>query len=295
MKTRWMVGTRGSKLALKQTELTITALKKIYPHFDFPVKIIKTTGDTLWDVQLNLIGGKGLFVKEIEEALLKNEVDIAVHSMKDLPTELGRDLIIGAVLEREDPRDVFISHNHESLKNIKNNAKIGTSSIRRKSQILCFNKDVEIVNLRGNIDTRIRKLAEQKLSGIILAAAGVKRMGFEHCITEILPFDIMIPPAGQGAIGIEIRNESESLSMLKPLNNEKCFMEIEIERKILTAMGGGCQTPLGINAKITDTKIELHVILCRENGEIVIKERFETPVNNSDQLIKKVLEIMPEI
>jgi hydroxymethylbilane synthase len=295
MKTEWIVGTRGSRLALRQTELTIEALRNVYPHFDFPVKIIKTTGDTVWDTPLNLIGGKGIFVKEIEEALLKKEIDIAVHSMKDLPTELGKTLTIGAVLKREDPSDVFISQIYENIKCIENKAKIGTSSIRRKSQLLSFNRNIEVVNLRGNVDTRIKKLTEQNLDGIILAYAGVKRMGFDQYIKEILPFDIMLPPAGQGAIGIEIRNEIEAFHMLKSINHEDSFLEIATERKLLTAIGGGCQTPLGINAKVADEKIVLHVILYKENGEISVKEKFEGSVNRPDELIAEALKIMPKI
>jgi hydroxymethylbilane synthase len=295
MKTKWIVGTRGSNLALKQTELTIGVLKHIYPDLNFPVKIIKTTGDTIWDAPLNLIGGKGIFVKEIEEALLRKEIDIAVHSMKDLPTELGKTLTVGAILKREDPRDAFISLKHKNIKSIGNKAKIGTSSIRRKSQILNFNQNIDVVNLRGNIDTRIRKLTEQGLDGIILAYAGVKRMGFEQYIKEILSFEIMVPPAGQGAIGIEIRNESEALNMLKPINHVNSFLEIAIERKLLSAIGGGCQTPLGINAKIKDKKIDLYVVLCKDNGEILIKDKFEGFVDQPKELVAEVLRIMPEI
>jgi hydroxymethylbilane synthase len=295
MKKRWIVGTRGSRLAIKQTEITIEALKNIYPDFDFPVKIIKTTGDTVWDTPLNLIGGKGLFVKEIEEALLNKEIDIAIHSMKDLPTELGKTLTIGAVLKREDPRDVFISLRYENIKRIENRAKIGTSSIRRKSQILNFNRNIEVVNLRGNVDTRIRKLKEQGLDGIILAYAGVKRMGFDKYIKEVLPFEIVVPPAGQGAIGIEIRNESETMHIVESINHYDSFLEVAIERKLQTAIGGGCQTPLGINAAVKGDKIDLHVVLCKENGELSLKEKFEGSINYPDELVIEALKIMPKI
>ncbi len=294
MKKRWIVGTRGSKLALKQAELTIGALKEIYPDCNFTTKIIKTTGDTVWDSPLHLIGQKGLFVKEIEEALLKGEIDIAVHSMKDLPTEIDNKLIIAAILEREDPRDVFISLAYKSLSGIKKNAKIGTGSARRKSQLLHFNQSIEVVNLRGNVDTRIRKLKEQGLDGIILAYAGVKRMGFEDIITEVLPFDIMVPPSGQGAIGIETRDEDEALKMLKPLNDEKSFLEVTIERKLQSAIGGGCQVPLGINAAILEDKVQLHVVLGKEDGEFYFKEKFIGITNNSDQLVAEALRMIPK-
>jgi len=274
--------------------LTIEALKNVYPDFEFPVKIIKTTGDTLWNAPLYLIGGKGLFVKEIEEALLKDEIDLAIHSMKDLPTELDKALVIGAVLKREDPRDAFISLTYENIKDIKKKAKIGTSSIRRKFQILLFNCNIEVVNLRGNVDTRIRKLTEQGLDGIILAYAGVKRMGFDEYIKEILPFEIMVPPAGQGAIGIETRYDSEILDMLKPVNHENSFLEVNIERKLQAAVGGGCQMPLGINATVTEKKIDLYVLLCKDSGEISVKEKFKGSTNDLDELIDEALKKIPK-
>jgi hydroxymethylbilane synthase len=167
--------------------------------------------------------------------------------------------------------------------------------MRRKSQILYLNRNIEVVDLRGNVDTRIRKLTEQGLDGIILAYAGVKRMGFDQYIREILPFDIMVPPAGQGAIGVEIRDESEALHMLKPINHENSFLEVSIERKLQTAIGGGCNTPLGINATVTDKKIDLHIILFKNNGEISIKEKFESSIDLPDELVIKALKIMPKI
>jgi len=184
---------------------------------------------------------------------------------------------------------VFISLTYGSINNIEKKAKIGTSSIRRKSQILCFNPNIEVVNLRGNVDTRIRKLTEQGLDAIILAYAGVKRMGFDEYIKEVLPFEIMVPPAGQGAIGIEIRDESEALHMLKPINHEKSFLEVAVERKLQTAIGGGCQTPLGINAEVKGEKIDLHVVLCKDNGEFSIKDKFEGSVNFPDKLVAEAL------
>ncbi|MBP1731025.1 MAG: Porphobilinogen deaminase, partial [Deltaproteobacteria bacterium] len=194
MKKTWIVGTRGSKLALKQTEIVMGRLASLYPQFRFSHKIIKTTGDTIWDKPLHLIGGKGLFVKEIEEALLAGEIDMAVHSMKDMPAELPDGLTLGAVLERENPRDAFISVRHKRLFDVGPGAKIGTGSLRRRAQLLGLNKKIEVVPLRGNVDTRLRKLREQNMDGIILACAGVKRMGFGDQITEIISFDQMVPP-----------------------------------------------------------------------------------------------------
>lgn len=292
MKKKWTVGTRGSKLALKQTEIVIQALKTLYPYNEFAIKIIKTTGDTIWDKPLHLIGGKGLFVKEIEDALLKNEIDMAVHSMKDLPTELENGLVIGAVLEREDPRDVFISSIYGSIQDIREGSRIGTSSTRRKSQILHFRRGLEIVPLRGNVDTRIKKLHSHTLDGIILAYAGVKRMGFDNFIKEVLPFEIMVPPPGQGAIGIETKDESDFIKLLKPLNHENTFREVTIERELQSMIGGGCQVPLGINASIASNTLTLHVVLGREDGELLVKEMCVEDVKNANDTMSRILQII---
>jgi hydroxymethylbilane synthase len=292
MKTNWIVGTRGSKLALKQTEVTIGLLKKVYPDYDYSVKIIKTKGDTVWDAPLHLVGGKGLFVKEIEEALIRKEIDMAVHSMKDLPTELEGGLVLAAILEREDPRDVFISLTYDKLEDLKGRAKVGTGSIRRKSQILNFNKNIEIVTLRGNVDTRIRKLSDQALDGIVLAYAGIKRMGYDSYVKEILPFEIMVPPSGQGAIGIETRDDGESHEMLKPINHARSFLEVSLERKLQTGIGGGCQTPLGINVSIDGDTFFMYVALGNEEGELFVKEKLVGCIDSPDEAIGKALEMM---
>jgi len=292
MKKKWIVGTRGSKLALKQTEIVIQALKKLYPYNEFAIEIIKTTGDTVWDKPLHLVGGKGLFVKEIEDALLKNEIDMAVHSMKDLPAELENGLVIGAVLEREDPRDVFISSIYESIQDIPEGARIGTSSTRRKSQILHFKRGLEIVPLRGNVDTRIKKLYSHTLDGIILAYAGVKRMGFDSFIKEVLPFEIMVPPSGQGAIVIETRNENDSVKLLKPMNHEKTFREVTIERELQSMIGGGCQVPLGINASIAGNTLSLNVVLGREDGELLVKEMYIEGLENAKDMMSRIIRLI---
>jgi hydroxymethylbilane synthase len=289
MKKRWIIGTRGSKLALKQTEIVVKNLEYLYPDNQFLIKTIKTTGDTIWDTPLHLIGGKGLFVTEIEEKLLNKEIDMAVHSMKDLPTELKEGLTIGAVLKREDSRDVFISFTYDSIKDIKHEARIGTSSLRRKAQILHYNSKIEVVPLRGNVDTRIKKIKTQSLDGIILAYAGVKRMGLEGYIKEILPLDVMIPSSGQGAIGIEIRNKDEVFELLKPINHENSFYEVSIERKLQSKIGGGCHVPLGINATLSDEILTINVALGNEDGKPLIKEKQMGNKENADELISNVL------
>ncbi|MCX7965079.1 MAG: hydroxymethylbilane synthase [Syntrophorhabdaceae bacterium] len=292
-KKKWIIGTRGSSLALIQTQIVLEKLKQLYPFCDFEIKTIKTKGDTIWDRPLHQIGGKGLFVKEIEEALIKKEIDMAVHSAKDLPTELERGLVIGAFIEREDPRDAFISEVFESIHELKKGAIIGTSSLRRKAQLLNFNMDFDIKELRGNVDTRIRKLKERRFDAIVLACAGVKRMGFQKEIKQVLPMDIMVPPAGQGAIGIEIRCEEETIEFLKPLNHDRTQKEVDIERTLQARIGGGCHIPLGINASIKDDTLTIYIMLGKENGEILFRKKFTSSIYNIDSVINEIINILP--
>ena len=290
MKTVWIVGTRGSKLALKQTEIVIAHLREAHPGHQFVQKIIRTTGDTIWDKPLHLIGGKGLFVKEIEDELITGTIDLAVHSMKDVPTDLGKELAIGAVLKREDPRDVFISLRHKEFADMKNGGKIGTNSLRRKSQILSFSRDIEVVPLRGNVDTRIRKMESESLDGIILAYAGVARMGYEGHIREILPISMMVPPSGQGAIGVETRAEPELLAMIREINHEHSLQEVSIERRLQVEIGGGCNVPLGINASIAGGKLTLSVSYGTEEGDLLIRDTQTDDVDKAGQMITKAFD-----
>jgi hydroxymethylbilane synthase len=289
MKKRWIIGTRGSKLALKQTEMVTASLEQHYPDHRFLVKTIKTTGDTIWDKPLHLIGGKGLFVKEIEEDLLRRGIDLAVHSMKDVPTELEPGLIIGAVMAREDPRDVLISRDSIRWSDLGPGTKIGTNSLRRKAQILFCNRDIEVVPLRGNVDTRIRKMHDLQLDAIILACAGVKRMGLQDRIGEILSLEAMVPSAGQGAIAIEIRDEAESSELVNAVNDRKSFDEVAIERTLQSAIGGSCQVPLGIHARIEGDSFDLHVVFGREDGTLLLKDTWRGSVEDTDKIIGEVL------
>ncbi len=289
MKKKWMVGTRGSKLALRQTEIVIGRLSELYPGYQFGRTIIKTTGDTVWDRPLHLIGGKGLFVKEIEEALLAGSIDMAVHSVKDMPGELPEQLALGAVLERENPRDAFISERYAAFSDLPAGAKVATGSLRRRAQLLQLKKGIDVVPIRGNVDTRLRKLREQGLDAIILACAGVRRMGFAERIKEVLSFDVMVPPSGQGAIGIETRNEPEFLELLKPLNHAQTMFEISVERKLQALIGGGCSVPLGINASLADGKLVIHTAFGTEEGELLVKQMVEGSPEEADALIAKSL------
>jgi hydroxymethylbilane synthase len=289
MKKKWILGTRGSKLALTQTEMVVKELKSLYPECEFAVTIIKTTGDTVWDKPLHTIGEKGLFVKEIEEALQRGDIDLAVHSMKDLPTGLPAGLVIGAVLRREDPRDVLMSRTPLRFMELKPGARIGTNSLRRKSQILNCHRSVEIVPIRGNVDTRLRKMETLDLDGIILAFAGVKRLGYESSVKDILSLDTMAPPSGQGAIGIESRDGSEVLDFLKPLDNARSHHEVDIERMLQTMIGGGCSVPLGINAVIEGEELTLRATYGDEDGVSLIKVKETGNIRNVDGIVKNAL------
>lgn len=213
-------------------------------------------------------------MKEIEQALLKGEIDIAVHSMKDLPTEMPSGVTIAAVLEREDPRDAFLSFKVRSLSEAQA-LRIGTSSLRRRRQLELVLKGVEVVPLRGNVDTRIRKLKEGKVDGLILAYAGLKRLGYEGYVSEVIDLDLLTPPAGQGAIGIETREEEEILGLLSHLNDVKTYEEVMLERKIQSLIGGGCQVPVGINVRKEGPTYDICLFLSKDGRDLRITERLE--------------------
>jgi len=292
MKKTWIVGTRGSKLALRQTRMVMDALRDANPDHEFAAKIIKTTGDTVWDKPLALIGGKGLFVKEIEEELARGDIDMAVHSMKDLPADLGAGLTIGAAMIREDPRDAFISARYHSVSELRSGSRVGTGSLRRKAQIQRYREGIDIVPIRGNVDTRIKKMATENLDGIILAVAGIRRLGLETVITEIIPTDIMVPAAGQGTIGIEIRLDDDAAELLRKVNHEITYREAAIERAIQAAVGGGCHVPLGINARIEEGRIDLSLSLGNEEGAILIHETLSAKPGAEQTLITEASNIL---
>jgi hydroxymethylbilane synthase len=251
------IGTRGSKLALWQAECIKTLLIKYHPGLEVHLVKIKTTGDMILDVPLAQVGGKGLFVKEIEESMLRNDIDIAVHSMKDVPADFPAGLHLSAICERENPRDAFISQIQNSqftirnFKGLPNGATIGTSSLRRSCQLSHLRPDLTVLQLRGNLDTRIRKLDEGQFDAIILATAGVKRLGLQDRITEILPFEISLPAVGQGAIGIECRIDDEVINkIVGVLDHKKTSVTVRAERAFLKRLEGGCQVPIAAYARI---------------------------------------------
>ncbi|WP_449619995.1 hydroxymethylbilane synthase [Robertmurraya sp. Marseille-Q9965] len=275
---KFIVGSRRSKLALTQTNWVIEQLKKIDPSYDFEVKEIVTKGDRILDVTLSKVGGKGLFVKEIEQAMLDGEIDLAIHSMKDMPAVLPEGLTIGAIPVREDHRDVLISKGHIALKDLKEGAVIGTSSLRRAAQLLAVRPDLEIKWIRGNIDTRLEKLKTEDYDAIILAAAGLSRMGWaSDVITEFLEPEVCLPAVGQGALSIECRaNDTELLSLLEKFTCAKTDQTVRAERAFLNKMEGGCQVPIAGYAYIDENeKIVFTGLVASPDGKTIYKERLE--------------------
>ncbi|HBV86366.1 MAG TPA: hydroxymethylbilane synthase [Desulfosporosinus sp.] len=266
------IGTRDSQLAMWQAEWVQSQLTKLYPHLNFELVSMKTKGDKILDVPLSKIGDKGLFTKELEQGLLKDELDMAVHSLKDMPTLLPPGLIISAFCEREEPRDVFLSRNGLSIEDLPEGAIIGTSSLRRKSQLKHYRPDLGFMDLRGNLQTRWRKLQESEMAGIILAAAGVKRLGWEERITQILPEDIMLSAVGQGSIAVEIdEKRSDIADLLSRLNHTPTELAVRAERALMRKLEGGCQVPIGALGEVVDGQIVLRGMVASLDGSRLIK------------------------
>jgi hydroxymethylbilane synthase len=270
-----IVGTRKSKLALTQTNWVITQLENLKVPYTFETKKIVTKGDKILDVTLSKVGGKGLFVKEIEQAMYDKEIDFAVHSMKDMPAELPEGLIIAAIPPREDHRDAYIAKDGKTkLKDLPKGAIVGTSSLRRAAQILIQRPDVQIKSIRGNIDTRLQKLKDEDFDAIILAAAGLNRMGWSHeVVTEYLDVDQCIPAVGQGALAIECREDDQEVrDLLAKLHDDATARAVAAERKFLQLLEGGCQVPIAGFAKVEEEEIQLSALVADPTGNKVIHE-----------------------
>lgn len=290
-----IVGSRRSKLALTQTNWVINQLRKIDPSFDFEVREIVTKGDRILDVTLSKVGGKGLFVKEIEQAMLDKEIDMAVHSMKDMPAVLPEGLCIGCIPEREDHRDALISINHVPLKDLKPGSVVGTSSLRRSAQILAERPDLEIKWIRGNIDTRLEKLNSEEYDAIILAAAGLSRMGWtKDVVTEFLDPEVCLPAVGQGALSIECRgSDEELLELLKKFTSEQTNLAVRAERSFLNKMEGGCQVPVAGFASLEGNgNIVLTGLVASPDGKTIYKEQATGA--NPEELGEQVANILIE-
>lgn len=268
------IATRGSKLALWQAEYVKSRILRVAPHIEeISLLVLKTKGDKILDVPLAKIGGKGLFVKEIEEALLDGRADIAVHSIKDVPVDLPEHLTLGVIMEREDARDMFVSMRYAGLGDVPHGAVIGTSSLRRSAQILKMRPDVVTLPLRGNVDTRLAKLAAGTFDAIIMAAAGMKRLGLAAPFMKAFDVADMLPSAGQGALGLEYRKDRPEITgILAPLDHEETHLCIAAERGFLTGLEGGCQTPIGAYATVTDDTLVLSGMLCSLTGDRVIAD-----------------------
>jgi hydroxymethylbilane synthase len=290
-----IVGSRRSKLAITQTNWVIEQLKALGAPFEFEVKEIVTKGDVILDVTLSKVGGKGLFVKEIEQAMLDKEIDMAVHSMKDMPAVLPEGLLVGCMPKRVDYRDVLISKDNARLADLKEGAVVGTSSLRRSAQLLAARPDLEVKWIRGNIDTRLSKLKNEEYDAIMLAAAGLLRMGWTNeVVTEFLEADVCLPAVGQGALSIECREGDNDLRQwLAKLNDATTEQTVRAERVFLHELEGGCQVPIAGFAKLTeDGKIELTGLVGSPDGKIILKE---TVIGSDyEQVGKKVAALLRE-
>jgi hydroxymethylbilane synthase len=266
------IGTRDSLLAMWQAKWVQTQLSGLYPEYRFSLVPMKTKGDKILDVSLAKIGDKGLFTKELELGLLRGEIDLAVHSLKDLPTVLPAGLEIAAFCEREEPRDVFLSKNGLDLNDLPAGAVIGTSSLRRKAQLLHYRPDLTFIDLRGNLQTRWQKLLNSEINGIVLAAAGVKRLGWEERITRIIPEQIMLPAVGQGSIAIEIAAErTEIRQLLAGLNHPETERAVLAERFLMRKLEGGCQVPIGALGKVQGNEIVLEGMVASLDGRKLLR------------------------
>ena len=280
-----VLGTRGSKLAVHQSEWVQARLRELAPHVAVTLRRIQTSGDKIVDVPLAKIGGKGLFVKEIEEALLSGEIDLAVHSMKDVPTELPAGLDLLCIPRREDPRDALISRDGRHFKDLPHGAKVGTSSLRRQAQLLQARPDLSIVMLRGNLDTRLRKLREGQFDAIVLAAAGLRRLGWEHEITEYLAPEISLPAIGQGALGIEGRRDDQFVrSLLSGLDDAPTRTMVRAERALLHRLQGGCQVPIAAHATLSGSDVTLEGLVASVDGKEIVRDRVHGTVTDPESM-----------
>ncbi len=284
------IGSRGSKLALWQANHVASLLRE--KGHSIEIEIIKTTGDKILDVSLAKVGTKGMFTKEIEEALADKRIDLAVHSLKDVPTELQPQFTLAAIMKREDPHDAFISVKYSSIDELPRNAKVGTSSLRRQCQLKALRPDLEIFPLRGNVDTRLRKLESGEYDAIILAAAGVHRLGLDNLVRSRISTEIMCSAVGQGALAIETRSDdSETRKYLEFLNHAETRRAIECERALLGSLGGGCQVPIGAFAEMVDGMLNLRAMVGRPDGSEILHQtaRGSDPVLLGTETAQKLL------
>ena len=292
-----VIATRGSKLALWQSEHIKAVLEEQNPGLEVELKIVVTSGDKILDVPLAKIGGKGLFLKEIEETMLRGEAHLAVHSLKDVPTQMPEGLTLAAITEREDARDAMLSEKYPDIDALPLGAVVGTSSLRRRMQILALRPDLTIKDLRGNVDTRIRKLKEGEFDAIILASAGINRLELLDSVEHVYPIAVeeMIPAMGQGALGIEAVKDPEVLEIAKRLEDDHTRIETTIEREFVDTLQGGCQVPIGVKATVLDNgHVRAQATLGLPDGTEVLSEMVEIPQSDSAGLGRKMAESFVE-
>ncbi len=280
-----IIGTRGSSLSLCQTELVLVKLEERFPRYRFEVKTIKARADQDPELPLVAMSGEGVFVKELEHALLHEEIDLAVHSMKDLPLALPDRVTLAVVTEREDPRDALVSRTRQGLDELPAGARLGTSSLRRKSQLWFLRRDLVLLDIRGNVDTRLRKLDEGRYDAIVLAACGLIRLGLEERIAQYLSLDEMLPEPGQGALGIEARQDDRDiLELLTSLNDQTTRRCVEAERAFLRALGGGCRVPIAAYAQASGGTLMLDGAVVAPDGSRMLRDRASGSLTSSDAL-----------
>lgn len=289
-----IIATRGSKLALWQSEHIKALLEKKYPSLHVELKIMKTKGDKILDTPLAKIGGKGLFTKELEDAMLNGEAHIAVHSLKDVPVEFPKGLKLGVITKREDVRDALLSEKFENLDALPKGAVVGTTSLRRRMQLLKIRPDLEVKNLRGNVNTRISKLKNGEYDAILLATAGIKRLSLEKEVKYFSPInlDYMIPAMGQAALGIEIVDKKEVEELVDFLNDKQAVIETKIERDFIAKLNGGCQVPIGVNANLNGDIVEVEAIVGLPDGTKCIRVSQKESVENHEFLGEKLADIL---
>ena len=279
------IGTRGSKLALAQSQWIKKRIETKYPHIQVELVKIKTTGDKILNSPLSRIGGKGLFVKEIEEALIREEIDVAVHSMKDVPARLPVALTLSTFPEREDPRDALISIGDRTLEELPQGSGVGTCSLRRAAQLLHLRPDLNMVPLRGNIETRLRKLRSGDLQAIILATAGIKRLGLATNITQVISPEQILPAIGQGALGLEVRRDDENtINLLDFLNHKKTEVTIRAERAFLNELEGGCQVPIAAFARLNGKNLRLEGMVAELDGSKIIRDELSGEKDRAEEI-----------
>ncbi len=289
-----IIATRGSQLALWQAKYVRSELEKAFPDIQIELEVVTSTGDRILDKPLALIGGKGLFTKEIEDVMLEGRAHLAVHSLKDVPTYMPKGLKLAAVTKRDDIRDCFLSHKYKNIDDLPQRAVVGTTSLRRQMQLRAMRPDLRIKNLRGNVNTRLRKLAEGEYDAIILAYVGMKRLGLLEEVPYHDPIDdnVMIPPSGQAALGIEILDNEEIEKIAAVLNDKDSALAAKIERDFIAKLEGSCQVPIAVNAKVSTDRVVVRAMVGLPDGSEILKEIIDAPLNEAHDLGVRLADIM---